>query len=74
VYISEKNITTSILVIFLSNVLRSIIISLSLVTAVYLMMNVAYLMVLTVPEMIAAPAVAVVIITPSSYGQSLTAE
>lgn len=34
-----------------------------LVTAVYFMMNVAYMTVLTVPEMIAAPAVAVVITT-----------
>jgi hypothetical protein len=35
-----------------------------LVTAVYLMMNVAYMTVLTAPEMIAAPAVAVVIVAP----------
>lgn len=42
------------------NVLRSIVITLPLITAVYLMMNVAYMTVLTVPEMIAAPAVAVV--------------
>lgn len=34
-----------------------------LVTAVYFMMNVAYMTVLTTPEMIAAPAVAVVTIT-----------
>jgi hypothetical protein len=33
-----------------------------LVTAVYFMMNVAYMTVLTIPEIIAAPAVAVVII------------
>jgi L-type amino acid transporter 9 len=42
------------------NVLRSILISVPLVTAVYLMMNIAYMTVLTAPEMIAAPAVAVV--------------
>jgi hypothetical protein len=34
-----------------------------LVTAVYFMMNLAYMTVLTIPEMISAPAVAVVIIT-----------
>jgi len=34
-----------------------------LVTAVYFMMNVAYMTVLNIPEMIAAPAVAVVTIT-----------
>jgi hypothetical protein len=50
----------------LSNVLRSIIIAVPLVIAVYLMMNIAYMTVLTVPEMTAAPTVAVVIIAPSS--------
>jgi hypothetical protein len=38
-------------------------IAVPLVTAVYFMMNVAYMTVLTIPEMIAAPAVAVVITT-----------
>ncbi|XP_021921609.1 b(0,+)-type amino acid transporter 1-like isoform X3 [Zootermopsis nevadensis] len=42
------------------NVLRSIIIAVPLVAAVYLLMNIAYMTVLTVPEMTAAPAVAVV--------------
>lgn len=42
------------------NIPRSIMIAVPLVTAVYFMMNVAYMAVLTVPEMIAAPAVAVV--------------
>jgi hypothetical protein len=41
-------------------------IAVPLVTAVYFMMNVAYMTVLTIPEMIAAPAVAVVIITEYS--------
>jgi hypothetical protein len=41
-------------------------IAVPLVTAVYFMMNVAYMSVLTIPEMIAAPAVAVVIITEYS--------
>ena len=35
-------------------------IAVPLVTAVYFMMNLAYMTVLTIPEMIAAPAVAVV--------------
>lgn len=55
----------------LSNVLRSIIIAVPLVAAVYLLMNIAYMTVLTVPEMTAAPAVAVVIIEASSYVQRL---
>ncbi|XP_021922134.1 b(0,+)-type amino acid transporter 1-like isoform X2 [Zootermopsis nevadensis] len=42
------------------NIPRSIIIAVPLVTTVYFMMNVAYMTVLTIPEMIAAPAVAVV--------------
>ncbi|PNF29854.1 b(0,+)-type amino acid transporter 1 [Cryptotermes secundus] len=42
------------------NVLRSIVITLPLVTAVYLMMNVAYMTILTIPEMVTASAVAVV--------------
>ncbi|XP_069700887.1 b(0,+)-type amino acid transporter 1-like [Periplaneta americana] len=42
------------------NIPRSIIIAVPLVTALYFMMNVAYMTVLTIPEMIAAPAVAVV--------------
>ncbi|XP_069700827.1 b(0,+)-type amino acid transporter 1-like isoform X2 [Periplaneta americana] len=42
------------------NITRSVVIALPLVTAVYLMMNVAYMTALTVPEMVAAPAVAVV--------------
>jgi hypothetical protein len=36
------------------------------VTAVYLMMNIAYMTLLTIPEMIAAPAVAVVIVAQHS--------
>ncbi|XP_068082592.1 b(0,+)-type amino acid transporter 1 isoform X2 [Anabrus simplex] len=42
------------------NIPLSIIIGVPLVTFVYFMMNVAYMTVLTIPEMIAAPAVAVV--------------
>jgi hypothetical protein len=53
--------STFVLVLCLRNILRSIIIALPLVTAVYLMVNIAYMTVLTAPEMIAAPAVAVVI-------------
>lgn len=58
----------------LSNVLRSIIIAVPLVAAVYLLMNIAYMTVLTVPEMTAAPAVAVVIIEASSYVQRLSVD
>lgn len=45
---------------FSRNILRSIVIALPLVTGIYFMMNVAYIAVLTVPEMLSAPAVAVV--------------
>jgi hypothetical protein len=41
-------------------------IAVPLVTAVYFMMNVAYMTVLTIPEMISAPAVAVVFTTTYS--------
>jgi hypothetical protein len=62
-----------ILMFYCRNVLRSVIIALPLVTAVYLMMNVAYMAALTVPEMVAAPAVAVVIIATPSQVPELTA-
>lgn len=48
---------------YYSNIPRSIMLAVPLVTAVYFMMNISYMTVLTIPEMIAAPAVAVVIIT-----------
>lgn len=48
---------------YYSNIPRSIMLAVPLVTAVYFMMNVAYMTVLNIPEMIAAPAVAVVTIT-----------
>ncbi|XP_049785782.1 b(0,+)-type amino acid transporter 1-like isoform X1 [Schistocerca cancellata] len=41
------------------NILRSIVIAVPLVTLFYFMMNVSYMTVLSIPEMIAAPAVAV---------------
>jgi hypothetical protein len=44
------------------NILRSIVIAVPMVTAVYFMMNVAYMTVLSIPEMTSSPAVAVVII------------
>ena len=47
---------------YYSNIPRSIMLAVPLVTAVYFMMNVAYMTVLNIPEMIAAPAVAVVTI------------
>lgn len=47
---------------YYSNIPRSIMLAVPLVTAVYFMMNIAYMTVLNIPEMIAAPAVAVVTI------------
>lgn len=41
------------------NILRSILIAVPMVTAVYFMMNVAYMTVLSIPEMTSSPAVAV---------------
>jgi hypothetical protein len=46
------------------NILRSILIAVPMVTAVYFMMNVAYMTVLSIPEMTSSPAVAVVTIVP----------
>jgi hypothetical protein len=42
------------------NILRSVLIAVPMVTAVYFMMNVAYMTVLSIPEMTSSPAVAVV--------------
>jgi L-type amino acid transporter 9 len=41
------------------NILRSIVIGVPVVTAIYFMMNVAYMTVLNIPDMVASPAVAV---------------
>lgn len=43
------------------NILRSILIAVPVVTVVYFMINVAYMTILTIPEMVEAPAVAVVV-------------
>ncbi|KAJ9590879.1 hypothetical protein L9F63_016084, partial [Diploptera punctata] len=41
------------------NILRTVVIGMPLVTAIYILMNIAYMIVLTIPEILQAPAVAV---------------
>lgn len=53
------------------NILRSIIISVPIVTVLYVFMNIAYMTVLSTPELIHAPAVAVLfgerVLGPASF-------
>lgn len=44
---------------FISNIIRSILIGVPLVTTLYVLMNISYMTVLSVPEMTSVPAVAV---------------
>lgn len=64
VFIEQWNFLHLLLCICTRNILRSIIIAVPLVTMVYFMMNVAYMTVLSIPEMTSSAAVAVVIIVP----------